>query len=860
MSIFHRKLAMFTFISKPLQLLIGANLALQAAGCSDEGSADDWSTDEVELGVGPSRATNSSAPLALSRDEATLFVVSTDTDRLTAIDTRTHALLARVSVGRQPQSVALDPEGRFVYVANSGSNDLSVLDARRLLRRGERGDPDERRITTGAGPQSVVVSADGRSVFVANSGQDTITVLSNRDQRVEQVLNLRDSACNLDDANRHFQPRGLAVSEDGRQLYVTRFLSQTRFGGTQRGDYGKEGMLCRVDRDGRVPRFTAIRLAPSETGFLDRNGRMTGAFPNQLQSVVLRDGHAYLPNIAASPAAPLGFDVDTQAYVNRVDDAARSARDAGALNLHLGARDPEPGRPELYFANPRAIAFSTPSGKGSAYVVSAASDVLVKLDVDERGVLSFTRDSNTTRYIDLDDPDAPETSGANAGKNPVGIVIDRHGSRAYVLNRVSRNVSIVSLARDRVEHVVAIDDLPAPGSREEVLLVGEELFFSSRGNFVPRGADTPGSVRGRLSEKGHQACSSCHADGLTDGVVWQFASGPRKTIPINGTVNPRRPSEQRIINASAIFDELEDVDFNTRRVSSGEPLAAPRPCFDDTGSGLLQATNDPNHGLIIGNPHDLSLAPCVLVPFAVPNENRPQLDVQLPGSTVLVGATDALKEWQRRAVPTPNRPLTNLELVLSGLDGFGPDAQALVRGRNLFEAAGCPLCHGGAQWTTKIKDFVSPPDPAEIATESAAGANPSQYLHRFLTEVGTFELNVAGGANLLPGFPAIGGVEKDANERNALGFDYDGDGKGNGYNTPSLLGGFASPPYFHNGACESYDCVLANVAHRRAGLSKGDRDPLVGAGERRALATYLEAIDLRTRPHRVGAADDETEE
>lgn len=855
---------MFRFVSKPLQLLFSAGLALEAAGCTDDDSAHDGSASEFELRSeqrpGPTRSPTSSAPLALSRDEGTLFVVSTDTDRLTAIDTRTHALLARVPVGRRPQSVALDPEGRFVYVANSGSNDVSVLDARRLRRSGERGGFDERRITTGAGPESVVVSADGRSVFVANSGQDTITVLSNRDQHVEQVLDLRHSPCNLDDTNRHFQPRGLAVSEDGQQLYVTSFLSQTRAGGAQRSDYGKEGVLCRVDRGGHASRFTAIRLAPSESGFLDKNGRMTGAFPNQLQSVVLRDGHAYLPNIAASPSAPLGFDVDTQAYVNRVDDAARSARDAGALNIHLGAREPEPGKQELYFANPRAIAFSTPSGKGAAYVVAAASDVLVKLDVDERGVLSFTGGSSTTRYIDLDDPDAPETSGAKAGKNPVGIVIDRRGNHAYVLNRVSRNVSIVSLARDQVEDVVALDDLPSPGSREEVLLVGEELFFSSRGNFVARDADTPGSARGRLSEKGHQACSSCHADGLTDGVVWQFASGPRKTIPINGTVNPRRPSEQRIINASAIFDELEDVDFNTRRVSSGEPLAAPRPCFDDTGSGVLQATNDPNHGLIIGSPHDLSLAPCVLVPFAVPNENRPQLDVQLPGSSVLVGATDALKEWQRRAVPTPNRPLTNLELVVSGLDGFGPDAYALVRGRELFEAAGCPVCHGGAQWTTKIKDFVSPPNPSEIATESASGANPGQYLHRFLTEVGTFDLNVPGGANVLPGFPAIGGVEKDANERDALGFDYDGDGKGSGYNTPSLLGGFGSPPYFHNGACETYDCVLANVVHRRAGLRRDASDPLAGAGERRALAAYLETIDLRTRPHRIDGANGETEE
>ena len=515
----------------------------------------------------------------------------------------------------------------------------------------------------------------------------------------------------------------------------------------------------------------------------------------------------------------------------------------------MGARDPEPGKQELYFANPWAMAFSNRAGDGTAYVVSAASDLLVKLNVDAAGALHFTGDVDTTRYIDLNDPDAPETSGSSAGKNPVGIVINERGNRAYVLNYVSRNVSVVDLSRDRVAAVVSIDRLPVPGSHSETLLVGAELFFSSRGNFVrPAGAD--GSVRNRLSEKGHQACSSCHAAGLTDGVVWQFASGPRKTIAINGTTNPRDRGQQRIINASAIFDELEDVDFNTRRVSSGEPLSAPRPCIDSTSSGLSLSTNDPDHGLILGAENDLSLAPCVLVPFAVPNENRPQLRVQLPGSSVQVPATDALKEWQRNAVLTPNRALNNWELALAGLSGSGSDVFHMVRGRELFEGSGCPTCHGGGQWTTKIKDFVSPPDPAQIATEKAPGANATQYLFRFLTDVGTFELNVSGSSNLVPGYPAIGGVETDTNGLNALGFDYDGDGKGNGYNTPSLLGGFTAPPYFHNGACETFQCVLADARHRRAGQRPGQADPLDDETARGMLALYLESIDLQTVPHR----------
>src|SRR6185503_6915636 len=124
------------------------------------------------------------------------------------------------------------------------------------------------------------------------------------------------------------------------------------------------------------------------------------------------------------------------------------------LNLHLGARNPEPDKRKVFFANPWAIAFTTQSGSGNAYVVSAASDLLVKLNVDAAGNLAFTGDANTTRFIDLNDPSFAATSGANAGKNPQGIAITGDGLRAYVANFVSRNVSVVDLATDTVIAVV----------------------------------------------------------------------------------------------------------------------------------------------------------------------------------------------------------------------------------------------------------------------------------------------------------------------------------------------------------------------------------------------------------------------
>ena len=244
-----------------------------------------------------------------------------------------------------------------------------------------------------------------------------------------------------------------------------------------------------------------IRLAARPTGFAidspgdgvpgDGDPEPTIAFPNQLQSIVIRGDRAYLPNIAASPESPLQFQNSTEAFVNVINGVGAGGSDGAALNLHLGARDPEPGKKKLFFANQWAIAFATQTGPGAAYTVAAGSDLLVKLNVDAVGGLSFTVDGDTTRYIDLNDPEEPATSGENAGKNPRGIVITADGAFAYVVNFVSGNISKVDLLRDKVVATIRTLPLPPAGSFAETIAVGAEMFFSSRGHF-----DRPAHARG----------------------------------------------------------------------------------------------------------------------------------------------------------------------------------------------------------------------------------------------------------------------------------------------------------------------------------------------------------------------------
>jgi YVTN family beta-propeller protein len=827
-----------------------------------------------------------SSPITMSADGKLIWVVNPGGDQVVVIGAKSNKVLKKIKVGDEPQGVAVDPNNRYAYVANAASGNVTVVRiknpkpgnfkasvAKDLGKNGK--------FLTGAEPWNIVSSPNGRRIYVANSSQDSITVIDairqtgkgKKKKTSPKVLGqvaLRDSACSRDE-DFHFQPRGMAVSKNSKKLFVTSFFAFQRPGFQQVNDQGRQGIVCRININtkpkkgklGATPK-ARIALQPRDSGFtadknLDNVQDPVFAWPNQMQSIVIRGGQAFVPNIAAAPEGPQRFNNSTMAYVNVINGINSGSQSDGStgkfLNLHLGARTPEQGKKKLFFANPWAIGFTNQSGSGSAYVVSAASDLLVKVNVSGNGTLSFTGGPQTTRYIDLNDPANPATSGGKAGKNPQGIVVNKQGTRAWVNNFVSRNVTRVNLQTDQVIGTTRYAALPTPGSAEEIVAVGAEMFFSSRGNF-DRPAGTTVSTSERLSSDAWQSCASCHFKGLTDSVVWSFGTGPRKSLPLNASFNPSARTQQKILNYSAVNDEIEDFSLNIRNVSGPGALAAPVPCSDPAMGQPATSTFDPNHGLIIADNGNINLPPCVI--NAIPakaNADRQQLTVTLPGSNRAIPAQTAMREWVRNAIRTPDGPLTNQSL---GATRLNPNQ--VSAGRALFAQAGCANCHGGTLFSNSIKDYVSPPVAAEIANERmplAPGTNPvgAPYVAKFITNIGSFNLGVPGQGNDLgnnigatelttPGFNAV--TQQTTPPFEGLGRDYNGDGKGNGFTIPSVLGIDSAPPYYHNGACETLACVLSNVKHRTstpAGGPNSQPDALGSAADRARVVAFLRSLD-----------------
>jgi YVTN family beta-propeller protein len=83
-----------------------------------------------------------------------------------------------------PFALALDRFRNWLFVANAGSKDVSVIDLNTGLARSH--------IEVGANPRGILLNRDGSFLFVHNVLDGTITVVETRNDRIVDVLPISD--------------------------------------------------------------------------------------------------------------------------------------------------------------------------------------------------------------------------------------------------------------------------------------------------------------------------------------------------------------------------------------------------------------------------------------------------------------------------------------------------------------------------------------------------------------------------------------------------------------------------------------------------------------------------------------------
>jgi YVTN family beta-propeller protein len=127
----------------------------------------------LEAGTKPRR-------IALDAEGRHVWVGLDNSPLIAIIDTRTNNLAATVKVGDGLHNIAFVPDKSLAYVTNSKSNTVSVIDTKKLTKVSD--------LSVGAAPVPIAYSAASRLLYVASVNDNSISVIDPSKQRVISTI------------------------------------------------------------------------------------------------------------------------------------------------------------------------------------------------------------------------------------------------------------------------------------------------------------------------------------------------------------------------------------------------------------------------------------------------------------------------------------------------------------------------------------------------------------------------------------------------------------------------------------------------------------------------------------------------
>ncbi len=149
----------------------------------------------IEVGKGPWGV---AAHYDRDKNTPVAYVTNHDDDSVSVVDKDGETTISNVGDG--PTGVAVTPAGDYVYVANTFSDTVSVIDT------AENEVVDT--ISVGDEPWGVAVGGDGAYVFVTNSADDTVTVIRSPAHTIIGTYRVGGT------------PRGIAAPRNGNYAYI----------------------------------------------------------------------------------------------------------------------------------------------------------------------------------------------------------------------------------------------------------------------------------------------------------------------------------------------------------------------------------------------------------------------------------------------------------------------------------------------------------------------------------------------------------------------------------------------------------------------------------------------------------------
>ena len=505
-------------------------------------------------------------PLALSVDGTRLFVANTPNATLDVLDVGNDGLtlVSSTHVGLEPVAVAARPNGE-VWVVNHLSDSVSIVDTNvsppRVVRTLLVGDEPQDIVFAGTAGERAFVStahrgqhrSDPSLAAVPGAGDPMLTTpgVGRADVWVFRSDDLGTTLGGTPERILSFfgdSPRGLAVTPDGRRVYLAIFKSGNRTTVTP------PTLPC-AGFDGPGVSSPCVKLGVDVPGAPPGPGTNAAGVPAPAVAVILKAGSdgVWRDVLGRDWSAASAFDLaDQDLFAIDADSLATVASYTGVgTTLFNLAVNPVSGavyvsnteaRNDLRFEGPGTFASTTLQGhlaESRITVVHDASvtarhlnkhisyDVLpappetarhslstpLELVVSTDGATLYVAGFGSSKVgvlstvaLEADTFD-PRVASADyidvSGGGPSGLVLDSVRRRLYVATRFDNGVSLVDLAtgRESVHRTLAN---PEPAA----VTAGRPLLYDAQVS----------------SSNGEAACASCHMFADNDHLAWDLGN------------------------------------------------------------------------------------------------------------------------------------------------------------------------------------------------------------------------------------------------------------------------------------------------------------------------------------------------
>lgn len=150
---------------------------------------------------------NDPAVPAVTFDGTRIYVTNSATNNVSVINTADNSVVTLIPVGKTPWGAAVTTDGSKVFVANKSDNSISVIST--------TSNTVTKTIPVGIGPWGVAVNPSGTKAYVANSGSGTVSVIDINTETVIATVAVGST------------PHWLTVTPDGKYVYVSNTGSNT---------------------------------------------------------------------------------------------------------------------------------------------------------------------------------------------------------------------------------------------------------------------------------------------------------------------------------------------------------------------------------------------------------------------------------------------------------------------------------------------------------------------------------------------------------------------------------------------------------------------------------------------------------